>query len=279
MLKKWVFVILLLPFIVISLAYLLPNKTEVSRSIIIERNAQSVFDMVNNFKNSQRWSPWADKDPNIEVSYQGPISSGGARMSWKSENSKVGSGSQEIIESKPLEFVHIRLEFDGQESADAFFKLEPQGLEKTKLTWSFAAEHGDNPINRYMGLMIAYWVGSDYEKGLMNLKTLLEQPDDANENIVEPVEQDKIQMVNEKGQVLDLTKEEMEALNKKSIEQGEQKVPENIQKMIEETIKQKELEQQQAQKEQEEQAKKQALEAEATRNTINNSTTSGKEDY
>lgn len=277
MLKKLVFIILLLPFIAIGLAYLLPKQTEVSRSITIERDAQSVFDMVNSFENSQRWSPWAEKDPNMEVSYQGPANSGGARMAWKSNNPQVGSGKQEIIESKPLEFVHIRLAFDGQEDAEVFFRLAAEEPSKTTLTWSFIAEHGENPINRYMGLLFDFWLGADFEKGLSNLKILLEQQSSSSEEVAEPAVQEKVQMVNEKGEVLELTKEEMEAINQKSIQQGEQKVPEHIEKMIEETIKQKELEQQKAEEQAQKQA--QALEAEAQKSNTQNMTPSGQENY
>jgi len=241
--KKLILIILALPFIVIGGAYLLPNKTEVSRTVIIESDVQSVFDMVNNFKNAQSWSPWAEKDPNMEVNYEGPVSSGGARMTWKSKNPQVGSGSQEIIESKSLELVHIRLAFDGQEAADAFFKLEPQGDTQTQLTWSFVADHGEHPINRYLGLMFDTWVGSDYEKGLANLKALLENGEVAGDELAEEEPKEKVLMVDENGQVLELSAEEIKALNEKSAQQESPKISEDILKKIEANEKKKEAEQ------------------------------------
>jgi hypothetical protein len=33
---------------------------------------------------------------------------------------------------------------------------------------------GVNPVGRWMGLMMDRWVGADYERGLANLKALVE---------------------------------------------------------------------------------------------------------
>ena len=52
--------------------------------------------------------------------------------------------------------------------------LKPEG-NQTQVTWGFESELGLNPMSRWMGLMMDNWVGGDYERGLVNLKTLVEQ--------------------------------------------------------------------------------------------------------
>lgn len=173
MLKKVVFVVLLSPFIVIALAYLLPSSTEVTRSIVIDRPVAQVFEVVNSFEKWKVWSPWVEKDPAMQISHEGPLSGKGAIMSWQSKNPQVGQGTQKIIESRPNERIDIDLRFVNQEPAHAYFLFEALDKSQTKLTWGFTKTHGSNPINRYIGLMFDSWLGPDYEKGLSNIKHYL----------------------------------------------------------------------------------------------------------
>ncbi|MEO6024084.1 MAG: SRPBCC family protein, partial [Burkholderiales bacterium] len=53
-------------------------------------------------------------------------------------------------------------------------ELAPAGS-GTKISWSNEGDLGNNPINRYFGLMMHSWVGKDFEAGLANLKTLAEK--------------------------------------------------------------------------------------------------------
>jgi hypothetical protein len=44
----------------------------------------------------------------------------------------------------------------------------------TVVTWGIDADMGNSPIGRWMGLMMDRWVGTDFEAGLTNLKTVVE---------------------------------------------------------------------------------------------------------
>ncbi len=94
-------------------------------------------------------------------------------MSGKSEDRSVGEGSEEILEATP--FTHVkRLTFDGNDSF-ATYSLTAKG-DSTQVVWSFDGDMGMNPIARYMGLMIEKMLAPDYEKGLKNLKEIVEKP-------------------------------------------------------------------------------------------------------
>jgi hypothetical protein len=43
-----------------------------------------------------------------------------------------------------------------------------------KLVWSDEGDLGLNPINRWFGLMLDKFIGTDFETGLANLKKLVE---------------------------------------------------------------------------------------------------------
>jgi len=159
--------------LVLGVGFALPQHVHVDRSIVINAPQAQLFDALNGFKRFNEFSPWAALDPNTQYSYGGPEKGVGAKMSWVSTDSKVGSGTNEIIESTPPNFIRTRLAF-GDQPAEASFKFESANG-GTRVTWGFDCDLGANPIAHYFGLMFDKWIGSDYEKGLAKLKQVMEQ--------------------------------------------------------------------------------------------------------
>lgn len=164
--------------VLVAIAYILPGEVRVERETVIQAAPADVFKLVNSFENFNKWSPWYERDPDGDYQIEGPATGVGAKMSWASENSDVGSGSQEIIESVPDKLVRTKLDLGDMGSANASFEIEPSGQE-TKIVWGFDTELGLNPVERYFGLMFDRLIGPDYEHGLAKLKTLAEQQTDA----------------------------------------------------------------------------------------------------
>ena len=151
---------------------LLPSITQVQRSMVIERPAAEIFTILDSFERQREWSPWSQHDPQATYSFAGPGSGVGAKMTWGG-NAAIGSGSQEIIESVPYRTIVTRLEFDGS-LATLRFDLEPEAA-GTRVTWSMSSAHGYNPMYRWFGAMLLErMVGPDFERGLANLKRLME---------------------------------------------------------------------------------------------------------
>lgn len=172
-----VFLFLIAAFVVIG--YLLPRQVHIERSIVVERPASMMFELLNSYRYFNEWSPWAKRDPKAQFIISGPDSGVGARMSWVGEPHLVGSGWQEIVASKPYELINIKLDFDAQGLADTGFALTAQG-DATRVTWFFDSDltEGvnflDSFLARYFGLLFDRWVGGDYEQGLANLKKFAE---------------------------------------------------------------------------------------------------------
>lgn len=171
--KRLVGLIVVLIVALVAIAYLLPREVSVARSIEIAAAPDAIFPYLNNHKASNEWSPWAEKDPNTKWTFTGPESGVGAKMKWESESDQVGTGTSEIIKSEDGKHVVINLDFGDMGTAEAGFVLEPSGA-GTKVTWGFKTDLGMNPMGRYFGLMFDEWIGADYEKGLSNLKKLVE---------------------------------------------------------------------------------------------------------
>jgi ribosome-associated toxin RatA of RatAB toxin-antitoxin module len=157
----------------VGIAFFLPRQVHVERSISMRAPAATVFDLVNGFQRFNEYSPWYEHDPKAQYTFEGPASGVGARMSWHSEQANVGSGSQEIVRSEPLSLVHSKLDFGADGTAMAIWTIEPEE-DGSRVTWAFETDLGMNPIARYMGLAIGRFVGTDYEKGLANLKRVAE---------------------------------------------------------------------------------------------------------
>lgn len=172
-LKKLLLLIVIVVVALAGIGMLLPRNVHVERSTVINAPAATVFTLVNGYKQFNKWSPWFDRDPDAKYTWEGPETGVGAKMTWASEKSDVGSGSQEVVESRPSEAVKVKLDFGEQGVAYSTWALAPEG-EGTKVTWGMDADMGAGPVGRYFGLMMDKWVGADYEKGLSGLKTFAE---------------------------------------------------------------------------------------------------------
>lgn len=185
---RWMLYILIFLALLVLAGFLFPRVATTERSVYIAEPPEVVFPYLNNFRNFNKWSPWFDLDPGTEYVYEGFPEGNGATMRWRSDNPKVGNGSQTITASEPYSHVATALDFGTQGKASADFNLVPQG-QGTNVTWSFSSEMGAGPIARWMGLMVSKVVGKSYEEGLQKLKTVVEQEaTDARDGTPQPAE-------------------------------------------------------------------------------------------
>jgi hypothetical protein len=177
-LRKALFIVLaavagLIVVFLIAVA-LQPAEYHVERSASIAAPPAAVFPHVNDFRKWDAWSPWAKLDPNAKAAFEGPEAGAGAVFRWAG-NEEVGEGSMTIVESRPDEFLRIKLAFikPFEDAADVAFTFEPQE-DRTLVTWSMSGKN--NFIGRAMCLFMDLdaMIGKDYEQGLANLKKVVE---------------------------------------------------------------------------------------------------------
>lgn len=164
----------------IGVAFVLPGSAHVERSITIDRPPSQIFAVLENLHRFNRWSPWFALDPSAVYTYSGPATGVGSKFTW-SGNKDVQTGSMEIVEAKPDASLGLQLDFGDMGRPLSHFVLAPAGG-GTRVTWSLdstlpLALDGKliwNTVGRYMGLFMDRMVGPDYEKGLAQLKTLVE---------------------------------------------------------------------------------------------------------
>lgn len=179
MIKKILYVIVIAIFIFISTALFLPQNIHVERSINVDRPASTLFVLLNRFSSFDVWSPLSQRDPAVEYRFSGPSSGVGARVEWRGDPRQVGSGWQEIIESRPNSWVLMQLDFEHQGKATSYFDIQAVGS-GARVTWGFDTSLVDGQgffgslLARYFGLFFDKWIGTDYEQGLERLKKYAE---------------------------------------------------------------------------------------------------------
>lgn len=152
-----------------------PDTFAIYRSANIAAPPERIFSLIANLRSMNAWSPFADPDPNIKITYSGPESGVGAAHTWAG-NSKVGEGRIEITDVQAPNKVALRLQMVKPMRADnqVEFTLQPNS-NATNVTWQMS---GKQPLlAKVMTLFMDCdkMVGSQFEKGLANLKAMAER--------------------------------------------------------------------------------------------------------
>ncbi len=148
----------------------------IEKSVTINKPKQSVFDYVKMVKNQDNFSVWNMKDPNMKKEYRGTDGQVGFVYTWDSSSDKnVGAGEQEIKAIKEGESIDFEMRFKRPMENTSFGKMSTESISpnETKVTWAF---YGGMkfPMNIMKG-MFEKMLGKDMEKGLTNLKQLLDK--------------------------------------------------------------------------------------------------------
>ena len=174
MIKKILIILGVIIVVFIVIVALQPADFRVVRSASMSAPASAVFAQVNDFHNWDAWSPWAKLDPNMKTTFEGPPAGTGATYSWTGDR-KVGAGRMAITESKPAELVRIKLDFlkPFEASNVTEFSFKPDG-NNTSVTWSMSGRN--NFISKAFCLFMNMdkMVGGDFEKGLAQMKKVVE---------------------------------------------------------------------------------------------------------
>ncbi len=151
------------------------SSMRIEKSVEVRRNASDVFDYLRFTKNQDNFSVWNMADPSMKKEYSGNDGSVGFVYKWDSTNKNVGAGEQEttaITDGKRVDFA-IRFFRPMQNTGTSSFDISETGKGSCRVEWVF-----DSPSKFPMllfSLLFKKMLGKDLEKGLANLKALLEK--------------------------------------------------------------------------------------------------------
>jgi Polyketide cyclase / dehydrase and lipid transport. len=162
--------------IVIGILHLIAPKTyQVDRKIVVSKEIDTVFKSLCSLKEQQIWSPWAEKDPEMKITYNGPDGSIGSYTHWTG-NEDVGEGEQEFTKIEQNSYIETELRFlkPWKSTSTGFFEIKPIA-EGTEITWGFKGENTFPSTVMMVFMDLDKAIGPDFEKGLAKFKTYIEK--------------------------------------------------------------------------------------------------------
>jgi len=166
------FFALVLVFVFI-IPLLLPASFDTRSTIIIEAPDEVIFNRVLNLKTWNDWSPWAEEDPYMSREYSGFPGVVGHEVYWEGEI--AGTGRQTLKSLEKFKSIDFNLVFEKptSSSSQSYWRLESLGDGKTKVTWGTKGSLS-YPFERYFGFFLPKMLTKSFDRGLENLKKILE---------------------------------------------------------------------------------------------------------
>lgn len=179
-----VVVVVILGVFVLGMA--LDKEFKVTADVSIDAPKEVVWQHVASLEMQNKWSPWADKDPNMTSSYKGESGQVGSLYHW-SGNDDVGEGEQEITALNPMTRVEQDLRFlaPWESTAEVFFNVGDGENGSATVEWGFVSEHTNMSAIMDFFMDMAGSIETDYKLGLDNLKDMCEAVEV--ETVPEPV--------------------------------------------------------------------------------------------
>lgn len=170
------YIVLGIIVIFLLLGLIISKDMNYEKSISIEAPIDSVWKNINSLTAMDKWSPWNDKDPNMQKTLTGTDGTIGASQAWVSKVKGVGEGSQTILKLDESGLVETKLEFlkPFKSTAEAYVKLSYKNG-STSATWGFKSTM-PYPMN-ILKLFLNFEKEMDKEfgAGLIKLKSLTEK--------------------------------------------------------------------------------------------------------
>lgn len=175
-LKQFFLFIVCVVAVVMILMLIAPTSQKVEKDTMINVPVKVVYDYLAKLENFNNWSVWSQSDSSIKNSITGIDGTTGAVNNWSGSPEISGEGSIQITDLKPNEEIKQLLIFRKPKAfnADSHFKLEDiNGQTKVSWTFSMTTARPWNIFNLFSSL--DKQMGEDFEKGLTNLKSILEK--------------------------------------------------------------------------------------------------------
>ncbi len=161
---------------VVAAAVMLPDRYQVERSLEMSAPPEKVYATLARLETRKAWSTWYEKEPQADTAFTGTSGEVGATMRWKGK--EIGEGQVRVISLVDGASVETELQLIAPVSLTSsdVFTVEPAvvgGQPGARVTWTNRAQVSG--MQRLMALFMEGIVGPDYERGLSNLKRLVEQ--------------------------------------------------------------------------------------------------------
>jgi uncharacterized protein YndB with AHSA1/START domain len=155
--------------VVILISFLFPATMKVSRSVTVNAPVDRVFDMINDLRNWEKWSPWNRMDPSMVMTYSNPPVGQNAFYKWESQDKHMGNGTLTLTKVTPFEEIVTAIAMGKSSRSQATFTFTHKN-DAVVLTWSMETRIGSMPWSRYIALMMKGVLKKQFDDGLKAIK-------------------------------------------------------------------------------------------------------------
>lgn len=150
-------------------AALLPSETVIERQAVVDAPADQVYALISSNAGFQRFNPYKEADPELEITLFGPDQGVGSGFAF---DGKDGTGTQTISEVAPGRYVSMDIDLGKMGQPVQEFELTPLDG-GTQVTWRVTLDAGNNPGKRVFGVFAEGMLAPTYERGLELLDSTL----------------------------------------------------------------------------------------------------------
>jgi hypothetical protein len=174
--KKFLFVLIVIVAFGLIMAFFIDSEFMVSRSQKINRSQEDVMAYVHYLDNLEEYNAMLSSG-STEFNYN-DVDDGevGSILKWKSSNASTGSGEIEVIGRSENQIdLEIRVQSPVKQKLQGIIYTTSIAQETTEVTWELKGE-----VNYPYNITLLFkdmdaLFGPDLEKGLVNLKDILEE--------------------------------------------------------------------------------------------------------
>jgi len=171
-LKSFLLILIGLVALILVIALFLPKEVKIVSETEINLPVNKVFYSLATFSDHASWDPWIGDDSTVQTEITRVDGYVGTKYSWKGE--KTGSGEL-VIDSLTLnKYLYFTLSIGEMSQKPLVWNDLEEKDGKTLLKWGFSQD-ASYPAGRIFMAIMKNKLVSDYNRGLANLKSLLEE--------------------------------------------------------------------------------------------------------
>lgn len=159
------------------IGFFVKKDYSVGKEVVINKSKAVVFDYLRLLRNQNKFSVWGSMDPTMKTEFHGTDGTEGFVSAWDSDVKNVGKGEQEILKIVDGERLDYEIRFlkPFKSTSWAYITTTTVDDNRTRVHWEFNGKmkYPSNLMLLFMNM--EKMVGGDLDKGLQNLKTILEK--------------------------------------------------------------------------------------------------------
>lgn len=170
---KGIIWILLVVGILFIAGWFLPRFTRAEKVIEVEASQKLVYAQINDLRNWQKWAVWM-QDISVESGhYTGYGVGEGAGYIWKAQEDDTTHNALQVEKSVPYDSLVVSVDIEKYDPARSLFWFYHSDS-TTVVKWMMEFDAGNDPLERWAGLLSRYRIAPAMEQSLDYLKVVSE---------------------------------------------------------------------------------------------------------